>query len=1050
MFEALVSFALRNRGAVLFLTGVLAVWGWLSFRSLTIEAFPDPTDTQVNVITLYPGQPTEEVERQIGLPLERALNGTPGLARLRNLSMFGLSFVTCTFADGVDGLWARQQVLERLRGADLPDGVTPELGAYATPIGEVYRYTLRGAGGDPMKLRTLQDWVVRPLLMRVPGVADVVSYGGLLREVHVQPRPADLAAFALTLDDLEGALRAGSLNASGGVLERGSEQFVVRSEGLYKSLDDLREVRVATYDGRPVFLRDVADVADGWAPRQGVVSEGLHTDAVEGIVLMRRGENPSVVLELLREQLVHVNARLAPDDAEVAAFYDRTELVNTTLKTVGRNLLEGALLVTLVLFVFLLDLRAALVVTTLIPLSLLGAFIYLKLRGMSANLLSMGAVDFGVIVDGGVVIIESILTRVADPDGFRHDEAPEEHARGEALTMTERVRRATLAVVRPTVFALLIIIAAYLPIFMLERVEGRIFAPMANTVVAALVSALVFSVTLVPVLATFVYRRPAKHRESPVLRLAARAYGPTLTQALKRPWLVVGLATAALAATVATLPRLGSEFLPELNEGALYMTFTLPSNISLTRGRTLVPELTRLIEAQPQVDGVLSQLGRPEDGTDATLTNNLEFFVKLKPPAAWPKDTPELSDVIHRLQAAVAVVPGLEVNFSQPIRDNVNESISGQFGQIAVKVYGDDLKALQATAEAVKDAIGQVEGVADLGIVKSGEVPQIQVAPDRVALARHGMSLGEFQHVFQTAIGGTPVGTFWEGERRFDVVMRLPQASRDDIEKIRKLRVPVEGQTLVPLEALAQVSTGFGRASINRENGRRYIGLRMNVRGRDLGSFVDEARGKVAEKVPLPPGITMEWGGEFENKERAMKRLLAVVPVALLITLLLLFKAFDSFGRAVVTLLNVPFALMGGVFGLWLFGLPVSVAAAVGFIALIGQAALNGVLVTSAIAERRTQGLDLDQAIQVGARERLRPVLMTAALAALGLVPAALSRGIGSETQRPLAVVIVFGTLSACALTLVLLPVLYRLYARRFEAVVRVRDAPPVPASHAA
>lgn len=1029
MFERLVDFSLRNRGAVLFLTLVVAVWGWLSFRGLTIEAFPDPTDTQVNVITLYPGQPTEEVERQIGLPIERALNGTPGLSRLRSLSMFGLSFITGTFEDGVDGLSARQQVLERLRSADLPEGVTAELGAFATPIGEVYRYTLEGSGGDPMALRTLQEWVVAPMLSRVPGVADVVSYGGLLREIQVRPRPVSLAAAGLTLDDLETALKAGSVNASGGVLERGSEQFVIRSQGLFKSLDDIRAVRVATFEGRPLFLRDVAEVTEGWAPRQGVVGEGDRFDVVQGIVLMRRGENPSAVLAAVREQIDAINARLAGDGARVKVFYDRTDLVDTTLKTVGRNLLEGALLVMLVLFVFLLDLRAALIVTTLIPLSLLGAFIYLHLRGMSANLLSMGAVDFGVIVDGGVVIIEAILTRMAGAGPQATESA------------AERVRQATRAVVRPTVFALLIIIAAYLPIFMLERVEGRIFAPMANTVVAALVSALLFSVTLVPVLAVFAWRKPARHRESPVLRLAARAYAPTLRWCLARPWPVVALASVAMAATVVTLPKLGSEFLPELNEGALYMTFTLPSNISLTRGRTLVPELTRRIEARPEVEAVLSQLGRPEDGTDATLTNNLEFFVKLKPPSQWPKQTRDTADVIQKLALAVSEVPGLEVNFSQPIRDNVNENISGQFGQIAVKVYGDDLDALQAYAESVKAAIATVDGVADLGIVKSGEVPQIQVTPDRLALGRYGMSLGEFQHVFQTAIGGTPVGDYWEGERRFDVVMRLPEAERDDVEKIRKLRVPVGGQTLVPLEALAEVTTGRGRASINRENGRRYIGIRMNVRGRDLGGFVDEARAKVAQRAPLPKDISIEWGGEFENKERAMRRLATVVPVALLLTLLLLFKAFDSFGRAVVTLLNVPFALMGGVFGLWLFDMPVSVAAAVGFIALIGQASLNGVLVTSAIAERRQQGLPLEAAISVGAVERLRPVLMTAALAALGLVPAALSRGIGSETQRPLAVVIVFGTLSACALTLVLLPVLYRLYATRFE-----RGAPSMEA----
>src|SRR5262245_9158055 len=492
MLDRLVSFSLRNRAAVVAFTLIVAVWGWVSFRTLTIEAFPDPTDTQVNVITVFPGQPAEEVERQIGLPVERALNGTPGLATLRNLSLFGLSSVTLTFNDGVDGQWARQQVLERLRDAELPEGVTPELGPFATPIGEVYRYTLRGAKGDPMELRTLQDWVVRPALMRVNGVAGVVSYGGLVRDIHVMPDPLRLAGYGLTLADLEQAIKAGSVNASGGVLERGAEQFVIRSQGLFQSLDDLRAVRVATNDGTPVLLKDVATVEEGWAPRQGVVSRGTDYDTVEGIVLMRRGENPSAVLERLRAAVEQVNARLADDQAWIDPFYDRTDLVGTTLHTVGHNLLEGGLLVTLVLFAFLLDLRAALIVAVLIPLSLLVSFIYLKLRGLSANLLSMGAVDFGVIVDGGVVIMESILTSL-----MAHDTSDTAHGR---FNPDERIQRATQAVVRPTVFALLIIIAAYLPIFMLQRVEGRIFAPMANTVVAALVGALLFSVILIPVL----------------------------------------------------------------------------------------------------------------------------------------------------------------------------------------------------------------------------------------------------------------------------------------------------------------------------------------------------------------------------------------------------------------------------------------------------------------------------------------------------------------------------------------------------------------------
>jgi cobalt-zinc-cadmium resistance protein CzcA len=1022
VLDRIVAFALKNRTAVVFLALVTLVMGFLAFRSLTIEAFPDPTDTQVTVITLYPGQPSEEVERQINLPLERALNGTPGLTRLRGISLFGLSSVTLTFDDNVDGLWARQQVLERLRDAELPEGITPELGPYATPIGEIYRYTLTGAKSDPMKLRTLQDWVVRPMLMRVNGVADVVSYGGLQKEIHVQPNPSRMAAFGLTLADVEDAIKNGSVNASGGILERGAEQFIIRSDGLFHDLGDLQRTRVVTRDGTPVLLRDVAAVTEGWATRQGVVGRGNNSDTVQGIVLMRRGENPSELLARVREGVQQVNERLLPEGAKIDPFYDRTDLVDTTLKTVGRNLLEGAILVTLVLFAFLLDLKAALIVGTLIPLSLAVSFAYLRMRGFSANLLSMGAVDFGIIVDGGVVIIESILTRLAPHGGVGTAKNADE--------MGDAVRSATQAVVRPTAFALLIIMAAYLPIFMLQRVEGRIFAPMANTVASALCGALIFSVLLVPTLASLVYRKPIRHRESPLLRWARWGYQPTLRFALQRPFLILAVAALGLGASVMVLPRLGSEFLPELNEGGLYLTFSLPSNIGLTEGRRMVPELNRLIAANPQVDAVMSQLGRPEDGTDPKLSNNLEFFVKLKPASAWPKSTKTLGDVIDALQRSVSTVPGVEINFSQPIRDNVNESISGQQGQIAVKIFGNDLKLLQPYAEKVKGVLSHVGGVADLGLVKSATVPYLQVTPDREALARYGMHVSAFQHVLQSALGGLPVSEYWEGERRFDIVLRLPPAARDEEEKIRKLQVPIADGATVPLEALAHVTTGIGRAAISRENGRRYIGVRMNVRGRDLGSFVEEARTSIAKLAPAPAGVTMEWGGEFENKERAMARLGTVLPVALLLTLALLFKAFDSFGLAVLTLLNVPFALVGGVFGLYLAGMPLSISAAVGFIALIGQASLNGVLVLSSIAERHRGGRPVSEAIVEGSLDRLRPVLMTALLAALGLIPAAMSHGIGSETQRPLAVVIVAGTLSACALALVVLPVMYGLYAR--------------------
>jgi cobalt-zinc-cadmium resistance protein CzcA len=1022
VFDKIVAAALRNRFAILVVTVIVAIWGVYAFSGLTIEAFPDPTDTQVVVITLAPGQPAEEMERQVSIKIERAVNGMPGLSNVRDVNIFGLSYMTLTFRDGVDPIFARQQTTERLGNADLPEGVKPELGSFSTPIGEIYRYTLKSDDHDPLRLRTLNDWTVIPRLLKVEGVADVVSYGGLVREIEIRPDPVAMAAKNLTMGDLSKALSSASVNASGGIVERGTEQLVIRSEGLFKNLDDIRNIAVATRGGTPIFLSDIASVSEGWTPRQGVVSRGKDYDAVEGIILMRRGENPSAVLGRVREKIDDLNKHVLPKGTAIDAFYDRTQLVNTTLESVGHNLLEGAILVTLVLFVFLLDLRAALIVGALIPISLLSAFIYLGSRGMAANLISMGSVDFGIIVDGAVVIIEAIVHRLGHHD---HDEAP--------LTVTEKIERAVRDVASPTVFSLLIIIAAYLPIFLLQRVEGRIFGPMAHTVVAALMGSLLFSITLVPVLATFAYRKPKKHRESPVLTAATKIYAPTLRAALKRPAVVMLLALVSLGVGGQVLRTRGSEFLPELNEGAIYLHFTLGYNTSLTDGRKMVPIITEIIDKYPEVEAQMSQLGRPEDGTDTGMPNNLEYFVKLKPMDTWPKDVPDLGTLIEKMNASLAVIPGLEVNFSQPIRDNVNQNISGQFGQIALKIYSDDLNYLQQTAEAMKEAIGGVQGVADLGIVKAGEVPQIQIKPKREMLGRFGLGMDDLQSFVSTALGGRAVGQLWDGDRNFDVVLRFPQSTRDTVEQISALRVPTPNGALVPLDTLADVKVDYGRACINRENGQRYIGVRMNVRGRDLGSFVDAARKAVAEKVQLRPGTSVEWGGEFESKERAMKRLVLVVPVALVITLVLLFNAFRSMQLAMLVLLNVPFALIGGAIGLWAFDLNVSIAAAVGFIALVGQASLNGVLVLSAIEERRKMRVPLDDAIVQGALDRLRAVLMTASLAALGLIPAAFSKAMGAETQRPIAVVIVGGTISAALLTLIVLPVMYRLLIRVTE-----------------
>jgi cobalt-zinc-cadmium resistance protein CzcA len=1024
MLEKLLRFSLSKRIVPFVLAVVLAGFGFYAYSNLTIEAFPDPTDTQVQIITLFPGQPTEEVERRVSLPLERAMNGTPGLTNLRSMSLFGLSFVTMTFDDNTDLLRARQQVTERMAEAELPPNVQPSLGPMATPIGEIFRYTLDGPGADPMTLRTLEDWVVRPRLLQAPGVADVVSYGGLVREIHVQPDPRRLAGLGVGLDDIFAALSKGSGNASGGYVERGSEMFVIRSLGIFGGLEDVKRVRVGYHDGVPVLVRDVADVVEGYAPRQGVVTRNGNEDAVEGIVLMRRGENPTKVLGALREKIQRLEHGVLPKGVTLSPFYDRSELVATTLHTVFHNLLEGALLVVLVLFAFTLSLRAALIVAAVIPLSLAASFAYLYARGMSANLLSMGAVDFGIIVDGAVILVEHVFHKLSPPH-HGHGPAAPRAAPQDPATFAARLFEAAREVARPTLFSLLIIIAAYIPIFSLQRVEGRIFSPLANTVVSALIGALLMTFTLVPVLCLLSLRRAKPMRESPLLTWTQRFFEPSLEFALENSVLVIALSVAALASTAALLPRLGSEFLPELNEGALYTTFMLPGNYSLTEGRKLTPRLKAILLKTPEVTEVLSQLGRPEDGTDTKLPNNLEVFIRLKPMSEWRPGMRSLEPLIDEMANNLRGVPGIDYNFSQPIRDNVEENISGQKGQVAFKIYGDDLDQLVSAAEKAKDVISKVPGAVDVGITKSGSSPQISIKLDRDALARFDLDLVDVQNYVETAMSGHVASEIWDGEKRFDVTVRLPPSTREDVDAISRIALPMKDGSLLPLSAIATVGMSTGRAAITREDGRRYVGVRMNVRNRDLGSFVEEAQRKVASAVHLPEGYETTWGGEFENQRRAMARLQIVIPLALALTALLLFSAFGSAFDTALILLNVPLGLVGGVVALAFAHMPLSVSAAVGFIALLGQAVLNGVLVVSAIKLKLEAGEAPFAAVFNGTRERLRAVLVTALLASLGLLPAAMSHAIGSETQRPIAVVVVGGTISAALLTLIVLPVTY-------------------------
>ncbi len=1014
MLRRVLGLSLAQPLLILGLTAAFVTAGLLAFHALPIEAFPELADPQVYVITLFPGHAAEEVERQVTLPLEQELNGLPGLTDLRSISLFGLSNITLTFADGTDLYFARQVTSERLAQADLPDGVKAMLGPLSTPTGEIFRYTLEGEGYSPMELRELEDWVMERHLKQVPGVADVVSFGGFVKQFQVEVDPRQLLAHGVTLPQVFAALGRSNANAGGNYIVHGDEQYVVRGLGTLAGAEDIANVVVQARQGTPIRIRDLARVTVGPAVRRGIVGRDRNPEAVLGIVLLRRGENPSTVLAALHAKIDQLNHGILPPGVHVDTFYDRGRLVHRTLVTVTHNLVVGAVLVVLVVGVFLMSLRAALIVALVIPLSLLGAFLYLHLRGLSANLLSLGAVDFGIIVDGAVIMIEHVARRLGGTAGPREARSVVLEAAGE--------------VARPTLFALCIIIVAYLPIFTLQRVEGRIFAPMANTVCAALVTALVFSFTLIPLLAFLFLRGHGSAAHTPVEAAAARLYRPALGWALDHRGSVLAGTVGVLALGLVLFGRLGTEFLPTLNEGALWVSVTLPPSIALERAHaTVLPRIRDALLAFPEVQGLMSQLGGPDDGTDPAPANLIQFFVDLKPHTDWPRGV-TAAGLIDAMQARLAEVPGIEVNFSQPIKDNIEENISGMKGQVAVKLFGWDLDALRGAAEEVKRVLAGVRGVADLAIVRSAQLPQVHVVVDRAAIARYGLNIADVEDVIETAIGGKTATQLWEGERHFDVVVRLAAAARATLDAIPQIAVPTPDGAQVPLAQLARVEVAPGEAAIDREANMRFVGVKCNVRGRDLGGFVAEAQRRVAAEVQLPPGAFITWGGEFENQRRAMARLAVIIPVSIALILAILFRTFGSLACALLILTTIPFALTGGVVGLLAARLNLSVAACIGFIALMGQVVLNGVVLVSQINALRAEGLGVRAAVEEGAMRRMRAVLMTALLAALGLLPAALSTEIGSETQRPLAVVVIGGLVSATLLTLLVLPVLYTLF----------------------
>jgi cobalt-zinc-cadmium resistance protein CzcA len=1041
VIRAVVSYALHRRVIVLALLAIFAAFGVLAFLRLPVEAYPDVTNVQVQIITLFPGHAAEEVERLVTIPVENEMNGIPKRASMRSISIFGLSTVTIVFEDDADRAYVRNQAFERLQSVTLPQGAQANLSPDSTPVGEIYRYTVTGPPGfSPLELKSLEDWVVERKLRTVPGVVDVVGFGGPTKQYQVNVDPLKLKSYALTLAQVFDALSKGNRNAGGAYIEHGAEMYVVRGLGLVQSLDDIAEIAVVTRGGTPIRIRDVATVSVGPRIRLGRVGKTVGTedadDVVQGIILLRKGENALEVLERVRAKVDEIDRTALPPGVRIVPHYDRTALIDRTLHTVRKNMAEGIgfVLVVLVAFLGLKNARSALVVAAVVPLSLLGAFLLLDLRGVPANLISMGAIDFGIIVDSAVVVVENLL-RILEERG------------GKLRSLSSTIVQATSEVGKPILFSKAILITAFLPLFTLQRVEGKIFRPMALTLTFALLWGTILALTVVPVLASYVVKRrkvesstpatpagPARpgEAESVLVRTLTRLYEPALGFVLERRKSVLAAAVVllGLGGTVAAL--LGSEFLPKLDEGALWVRATFPGSISPTEASRITRQIRATLASFPETKAVVSQLGRPDDGTDVNGFDTSEFYVDLIPRDRWTtaKTRDALSDAMNRKLSAI---PGVELTFSQVIEDNVNEAVSGIKSELSVKIFGEDPVVLQDLADHVAAILDSVPGAADVAAERLFGQPQVQIAIDRSAIGRYGLSVSDVQTVIETALGGAVATQILEGEKTFDLVVRVDPGAVSDQESIRAIPILGPNGEKLTLGSVADVRLAPGSARVYREENSRTVAVKLSVRGRDLGSLVSEARQKVDAAVKIPIGYRLEWTGAFENQQRAVKRLMVVLPITLAAIFFLLFAAFDSPRLATLILLNVPFAAVGGLFALPLAGLTLSVSALVGFIALFGVSVQNGVLLVERIRDLRRAGRTLLDAVTEGALTRFRPVLMTAAMAAFGLLPAALSHAVGAETQRPFAVVIIGGLLTATLLTLFVLPVLYELFERDEE-----------------
>ncbi len=1025
----IIAFSIKNKPFTFFWVGLLVISGFIAFKNMPIEAFPDVTNTQIIIVTEWNGRSAEEIERFVTTPIEISMSSVQKKTSVRSITMFGLSVIKIIFEDDVEDFFARQQVNNQLRSISLPNDVSPDVQPPYGPTGEVFRYVLKGKNRDTRELLTIQNWVIDRQLRSVPGVADLVAFGGQEKTYDVNVDPSRLAKYDITPLQVFEAINQSNINVGGDIIEKNGQAYVVRGVGLLASITDIENIIVADAGGNPILVKNLADVNESSFPRVGQVGLNDNDDVVEGIVVMRKGENPKEVLERIKEKIADINERVLPKDVKMETFYDRDNLMNYTTTTVMHNMFEGILFVTVIVFLFMADWRTTVTVSIIIPLSLLFAFLCLKLKGMSANLLSLGAVDFGIIIDGAVVMVEGVFVTL---DHIAHKKGMAAYNK---LAIGSIIKKTGTELGKAIFFSKLIIITALLPIFAFQKVEGKMFSPLAYTLGFALLGALLFTLTLVPVLCHIFLNKNVREKDNPFVNFWNRIVEKGIIFTFKHKKTTLIASVLLIAGSFFSATFLGTEFLPQLNEGALWVEAKMPMSNSLPETVKMTAILRKELRAFPEVNGVLSQVGRSNDGTDPSGFYYVQMQVNLKPKDDWKRKI-SMDDLVRQMDNSLKKYQGIGYNYSQPIIDNVAESVAGINASNAVKIYGDDLEKLDELANKVIDQIENVEGIKDVGILRNVGQPEISVVLDREKMAAYGIKVADAQAVLEMAFGGKTATQKYEDEKKFDIRVRYSKDYRKDEVDMANLKVPTLSGVKIPLKEISSIKRITGPAFIYRDNTKRFIGVKFSVRDRDLGSTITEAQANVAKGIKLPAGYSVGWTGEFENQVRATKRLTEMVPISLVGIFVLLFIMFGNIKDSLIVLANVPFAIVGGIAALHITGTNFGISGGVGFIALFGICIQNGVILISEFHNNLKINIPLSQAIMDAVKVRTRPVVMTALMASIGLLPAALSTGIGSESQKPLAIVIIGGLITATILTLLVFPIIFWVFNRKkFEVI---------------